>query len=204
MLSSSTAPSSPGGSGIEDLSLVRAALQGDRTAIDRVLTRLSCIVRFVYRLNRSLGYDLPPDALEDVVQQVYAALWPRLPDFAGSAALESWAYGFCRNCLRAEARRRAPSARVTITDGFEGCDHHGSEPTPAELAFRAEGLELLHDELERLSPVDREVVVLRHVEGWSFERIAGHQGQPPSTVKDRCYRALTKMRGRLRRRDVSA
>lgn len=203
MLSSSPAPSSSGGNGAQDLLLVRAALQGDRAAIDQVLGRLSCIVRFVYRLNRSLGYDLPPDGLEDVAQQVYAALWPRLPDFAGSAALESWAYGFCRNCLRAEARRRSPNARV-VSDGIDLGERLGDEPTPAELAFRAEGLDLLRDELDRLSPVEREVVVLRHVEGWSFERIAGHQGLPPSTIKDRCYKALTKMRGRLQRRDVSA
>src|SRR5690606_38138213 len=77
-----------GSTGPHDLVLVQQALRGDVASADALLQRLSCIVRFVYRLTRLLGCGLPADALEDVVQQVYAAVWPRLPDFAGSAAIE--------------------------------------------------------------------------------------------------------------------
>ena len=57
-----------------DMVLVRQALSGDPTAIEEVLARLACIVKFVFRLNRTQGHGLPTEALEDVVQQVYAAL----------------------------------------------------------------------------------------------------------------------------------
>ena len=73
---------------------------------------------------------------------------------------------------------------------------------PDELASQAEGSEAVRDELEQLKPAEREVVALRHLEGWSFEQIARQQGLPASTVKDRCYRALMKMKGRLKRRNV--
>ena len=103
--SSRTLPSDRG-TGPRDLLLVQQALRGDAESVEELLARLSCTVRFVYRLNRTTGYFMTTEALEDVVQQVYAAFWPRLADYTGTAALESWVYGFCRNCLRAEARRR--------------------------------------------------------------------------------------------------
>ncbi len=185
-------------SGTADLHLVRRALNGEPAAVEEVVGRLSCVVRFVFRLNRSLGYGLPVESLEDVVQQVYASLWPRLSNFAGSAALESWVFGFCRNCLRSEVRRRAGQLRA-LAPG-----EPGQVAAPERVLAHREGLEALRDELDRLAPVERRVVELRHLESWSFERIARHLGEPASTVKDRCYRTLIKMRNRLRRRDVSA
>lgn len=194
-----------GGTGPEDLLLVKRALRGDDDAIDGILIRLSCIARFVYRINESLGYGLLPQHLEDVVQQVYTTVWPRLGDYEGSAALESWVYGFCRNCLRAEARKRARSLK-TMNMVFDELDHGQAVDAPAPEAAmqRTEGVDALRDELERLRPAEREVVRLRHLEGWSFEQIARVHDLPASTVKDRCYRALVKLKGRLRSRDVRA
>ena len=113
--------------------------------------------------------------------------------------------GFCRNCLRAEARRRAMNAKVVR---FVGDDldrgQTTDDPAPHDAVARAEGVDAVREELENLKPAEREVVRLRHLEGWSFEQIARHQDLPASTVKDRCYRALMKLKGRLRTRDVSA
>ena len=191
------------GTGPADLPLVQRALTGDGAAVEDLLGRLACVGRFVWRLNKSLGYGLPAEALEDVVQQVYAAMWPRLPDFAGTAALESWAFGFCRNCVRAEARRRAQrhrgrqSLEVDELQAAAG----GAELAP-HGAEGVEALDALQEELQRLQPLEREVVELRHLAGLSFEEIARQKGLPPSTVKDRCYRALLRVRGRLQRRHV--
>lgn len=204
--SSRSDPSSQSGSGADDLILVRRALAGEGTAIEAVLGRLACTPRFVHRLNQNLGYRLPSEALADVVQQVYTAVWPRLADFAGGSALESWVFGFCRNCLRAEARRRAQRLRVLrgVDEDGERDEAVSTAPGPERRLVHSESLDALREELDRLAPVEREAVELRHLEGWDFERIAGRLGLPASTVKDRCYRALAKMRGRLRRRDVSA
>src|SRR5690606_13577815 len=119
----------------------------------------------------------------------------------------SWAFGFCRNCLRAEARRRrgtrlgAGTTALTddVLDGHAGDRGVSRERDVAWL----DGLRALREELDRLPPDERAVVELRHLEEWSFERIARELALPASTVKDRCYRALTKLKARLRRRDVS-
>lgn len=190
-----------------DFVLVRRAITGgDQAAVEEVLARLSCVVRFVFRLNRALGYGLTTDTLEDVVQQVYASMWPRLRDFHGGATIESWAFGFCRNCLRAEVRKRRNRARLApmTGDGDAGLEERVAErgATPDRVASRREGLDALRDELDRLVPEERHVVELRFFEDWSFERIARELEIAPSTVKDRCYRALTRMKERLRKRDV--
>lgn len=201
---SSPSVAEPGCTGPQDLLLVKRALRGEVEAVEGLLQRLACIHRFVFRLNRSLGYGLAVDVLEDVVQQVYGAVWPRLRDFAGSAALESWVFGFCRNCLRSEMRRRRQRA-VVLDPELESAPAQGeSRRTAVELAVDEEGMDVLRDELARLDPDERTVVEMRFLEDTSFEHIARVLGVPASTVKDRCYRAMTRLKGRLRRRDVSA
>lgn len=197
----STAQPRTAGTGPADLILVQRALRGDGPAVDQLLERLSCVVRFVMRLDRMLGCRLTAEALEDVVQQVYAAFWPRLRDFDGSAALETWVFGFCRNCLRSEARRRNLAARTPAVEPRvlqESRDPRLGEP---ELdLLRRERAEALHAELAALPAEEREAVQLRHFEGLSFEEIARRRQVAASTIKDRCYRALERIRERLRRR----
>lgn len=193
-----------GSTGPQDLLLVKRALRGEADAVEGLLQRLACIHRFVFRLNRTLGYGLPIDVLEDVVQQVYGSVWPRLRDYIGSAAIESWVFGFCRNCLRAEARGRRRAGRPFATMA-EGDDLDASSDATAlhEVALE-EGVDALRAELAQLDADEREVVELRFLHEQSFEHIARVLDIPASTVKDRCYRALERLKGRLRRRDVSA
>ena len=188
------------GTGPQDLLLVQRSLRGERAPIDEVMQRLSCVVRFVYRLNRTMGYQMPTEGLEDVVQQVYLAVWPRLVDYSGTAALETWVYGFCRNCLRSEFRRRTSRLRMIQKDEDWG-ESSDEAAAPEEHALRMESLDLLQEELRRLPEFDREIVELRHLHDWSFEQIARHKSLPPSTIKDRCYRAIDKVRVRMKRRD---
>lgn len=187
------------GTGPSDLALVQRALAGDRAAVDLVMQRFACVPRFVYRLNLRLGYQMPAESLEDVVQQVYLAIWPRLADFAGSAALETWVFGFCRNCLRSEYRRRGSSLRLAGADE-ELSERDDEAPAPLARAEQVESVDLLHEELDRLDAEDREIVEMRHLQDRSFEAIARQKGLPPSTVKDRCYKALDKIRTRLKNR----
>lgn len=194
-----TSLSAERGTGPQDLLLVQDALRGERTRIDEVMQRLGCVVRFVYRLNRTMGYQMPTEGLEDVVQQVYVAVWPRLCDYAGTSALETWVYGFCRNCLRSEFRRRASRLRVVQIDE-EWTEQSAAVSAPEEQALRMEGLDLLREELAGLEDFDREIVELRHFYDWSFEQIARQKNVPPSTVKDRCYRSMDRIRTRMKRR----
>ncbi|MCA8976273.1 MAG: RNA polymerase sigma factor [Planctomycetes bacterium] len=191
----------PVGSGPTDLLLVQAALGGDAAAIDALMVRLGCVPRFVHRLNRSLGHGLTSDALEDVVQQVYAALWPRLAEFHGRNTLETWVFVYCRNCVRSAARRVGRSPRAVLSDEMLAAIPAAVEG-PMQKLDRNEVLGALQDELERLPVAEREVVQARHLEGRSFEDLARATGVAVSTIKDRCYRAMQRLEENLGRRMI--
>jgi RNA polymerase sigma-70 factor (ECF subfamily) len=190
------------GSGPADLLLVQQALRGEPAAVDALLGRLGCIPRFVFRLNRLCGHGLPSEGLEDVVQQVYAALWPRLRDFHGSNPIETWVFGFCRNCLRSAARRGQRQARAVLPgDALAALAAPGHDGPDQEL-HQKEALEALRDELDGLPDDERAAVEARHLAGDSFEDLARRSGVAVSTIKDRCYRAMQRLHQRLGRRLV--
>jgi RNA polymerase sigma-70 factor (ECF subfamily) len=188
------------GNGPADLLLVQAALRGDSHAIDALLLRLGCIPRFVFRLDRTLGTGLATEALEDVVQQVYAALWPRLPEFHGRNPLETWVFGFCRNCLRSASRRGRELRRAAPLTAELLATLPSATELPSRVVDRTEILGALHDELAELPAAEREAVVARHLDGTSFEEVARTTGVAVSTIKDRCYRAMVRLHERLGRR----
>jgi RNA polymerase sigma-70 factor (ECF subfamily) len=186
------------GNGPADLLLVQAALRGERAAVDALLGRLGCIPRFVRRLDRMLGLGLAADALEDVVQQVYAALWPRLPEFHGRNALETWVYAYCRNCLRGAARAAGRHRPRSSADALASAPDAADDP--AGVVERNEVLGALRDALDGLPADEREAVTARHLDGQSFEDLARATGVAVSTIKDRCYRAMQRLADRLGRR----
>ena len=183
-----TSTSTSAGNGPADLLLVQAALRAEREAVDALLARLACVPRFVFRLNRSLAMAMPAEALEDVVQQVYAALWPRLAEFHGRNPLETWVFGFCRNCLRSAARRgRGHEQRRAVSLGNELlATLSAGAVTPEQQVERDEALGALRDELDDLPAPERAAVEAKHLEGASFEDLARASGVAVSTIKDRC------------------
>ncbi|MCA8953951.1 MAG: sigma-70 family RNA polymerase sigma factor [Planctomycetes bacterium] len=192
------------GNGPADLLLVQAALRAERDAVDALVVRLGCVPRFVFRLNRVLGLGLPSEALEDVVQQVYAALWARLGGFHGRNPLETWVFGFCRNCLRAASRRGRDPRRATMVAPEVLAALPAGEPDAPQELGQNEALAALRDELAELPDAERAAVEARHLDGASFEDLARASGVAVSTIKDRCYRAMQRLQQRLGRRLLGA
>lgn len=177
-----------------DLALVRRALGGDGDAQDRLFERLRCVPRFVCAFHRRFGAPLDVGALEDLVQNVLLSVWRRLPDFRGEAALETFAYPFCRfETLNAVRRwqRRAPHE---VASGADDGPPEPSVDLPVDRGLlEAETLHLL----DVLSPSEARVVHLRHFEGREVSEIAALLAISTSSVKTHYYRALAKLRARL-------
>lgn len=178
----------------DDLALVRRALAGEADARDTLFRRLRCVPRFVAAFHRRFGSPLDRGALEDLVQNVLLAVWRRLPDFRGDAALETFAYPFCRfetlNAVRRWQRRMPHEAAP-------GDDDDVPEPSvdlPVDRGLLEE--ESLHL-LDVLSPSEARVVHLRHFEGREVSEIAALLTISTSSVKTHYYRALDKLRARL-------
>jgi RNA polymerase sigma-70 factor (ECF subfamily) len=169
----------------EDQELVRAALAGDARAVDALVQRLSCVPRILRLLNRRMGAVLGPEDLSDVTQDTLALLWPRIRDYTGRVALESWAYGYCFNGLMNAVRRIRRRAAGTL------------EADELESSSR-DGTSLDHDALQRgLDRLDERavrVIRLKYYDGLTFDEIAARLGVAPSTVKSVHYRGMSRLK----------
>jgi RNA polymerase sigma-70 factor (ECF subfamily) len=177
-----------------DLALVRLALAGDRDARDRLFERLRCVPRFVCAFHRRFGAPLDAGAVEDLVQNVLFSVWRRLPDFRGEAALETFAYPFCRFETLNAVRRWQRRASHDVATGAEDGPPEPAVDMPVDRGLlEAETLHLL----AVLSPSEARVVHLRHFEGREVSEIAALLAISTSSVKTHYYRALAKLRARL-------
>lgn len=145
---------------------------------------------FVFRVARRFAGD--DEAAMDAAQEVFAYLLKKLPRLSLTGKLSTYLYPIAKSCgldkrrkaigerRRIEARGAARGSPMTV----EGT--HNPEPSP-ELA-RA---------LDQLPEAQREVLLMRIVDGMSVEEVAAALGVPGGTVKSRLYHALAAMREKL-------
>jgi RNA polymerase sigma-70 factor, ECF subfamily len=135
-----------------------------------------------------------PQEAEDVAQEVFAAVHRHLPRFRGDCRLSTWTYRVAKNqCLnrlkyleRREAEGGEALARASPSDaaGFVSVPDR-----PDQALLGAEERAEVQRALTRLSAEHRLIVVLRDIEGLSYEEIGRITDLPPGTVKSRLHRA---------------
>jgi RNA polymerase sigma-70 factor (ECF subfamily) len=155
-----------------DTSLVRAAQSGDALALDRLLDELA---PFVLRICRGIALNHADDA----AQEALMAIVRHLRSLREPEALHGWA----RRIATREAVRAARSARNNVE-------------LPPEIAGHGDpllGIEV-RDQLERMEPAHRAIIVLRDLEGLSEEQVAEILGVAHGTVKSRLHRARARFK----------
>ncbi|HVP13940.1 MAG TPA: sigma-70 family RNA polymerase sigma factor [Terriglobales bacterium] len=182
----------------EERRLLGAARAGDRRALERLLRLLSGPV---YRFGR--GFCGDPDDAEDVTQITLSALVRSLRDFRGDSSLTTWAYTIARNACTRHRRRGAhePARFEPIEPGSPERPGALEVADPAESPDRALERSELRAALERaigsLAPSQREVLVLRDVEGLSAKEVGRALRLTERAVKSRLHRARVTLRERL-------
>ena len=148
------------------------------------------------------------DAL-DASQETMVTLARRIRDFKFRSRFSSWVYRIAVNAAIDARRRRldAPRAGVQTTVGNAEVERQiqqvaasGSHGDPAQEATRAENRHLIQDALARMNPRFAALLVLRYLEGLSYEEIAEVQECSLGTVKSRLNRAHTALREFLQHR----
>ncbi len=170
--------------------LVRRACAGDDAALAAVVALYH---DRVYRYGRTVCRDVD---LDDAVQEAFVAFHRTRHRFRGDANLGTWLYttvrNACRQLLRPVARRRRvlgdevdPSALDLVRAGAPG---------PEDLAVRAELVGAVHDALAKLGPRDREILLLRDLDGLSGQATADVLGLSLAAMKSRLVRARAALR----------
>src|SRR5882672_4451255 len=134
---------------------------------------------------------------EELAQEVFLRVHQAIAEFRGDAKLSTWLYAIasrlCLNRLTSGERRMARGGEETLTRLASG---HAS---PADELERSELEAALHRAIAELSEERRIVVVLRDLEGLSYEEIAAALELELGTVRSRLHRARMDLKEKLER-----
>ena len=178
--------------------LIQRSARGDEQACTELVERHQ---RMVYGLALHLLGD-HQEAL-DLSQEVFLRVFKTLPSFRGDSELKTWIYRIAINQARNRQRwwrRRRRGAQVSLEDHVKANGElttHATEASPDGVFRRRELASRLTAALERLPFDQRSVIVLREIDGLSYEEIAFSLGVAVGTVKSRLARARGALRGAL-------
>lgn len=180
-----------------DKVLVDRARNGDRKAFDMlVLKYQNRIVQLVSRYisNRE-------DAM-DVAQEAFIKAYRALPGFEGNSAFYTWMYRIAVNTAKnwTIARARRPAKRESELSDSEQHEFDISlkdQGSPDHLAMRDELDLAIRESIEALPEELRSAIVLREMEGLSYDEIAQIMDCPVGTVRSRIFRAREGIQKRL-------
>ena len=182
-----------------DWAHAQECLAGDEAACTRLVTDHQ---RMVYQLSLHLLSD-PQEAL-DLSQEVFLRVFRTLGQFRGQSALRTWIYRIVvtqASNRRRWWRRRHQSQQVALE---EHVANHGDLPDirplaqPDQTAEQQETVRHVWKALDQLPFDQKAILVLREIDGLSYEEIATSLGVAVGTVKSRLARAREHLREQLR------
>ena len=161
--------------------------------------RAEALVDRLPRLARIVG---PGADAEDVVQDAFVSAWRSIGSFEGTA-FKAWLFRIARNraidVFRAKKRRGELPLEPPDDDGGDGswAEPVAGGPELADIAAGAEALAAVQRALATVPVEQRDALLLRDVEGFSYEEIATITGSELGTVKSRIHRARLTVRNVL-------
>jgi RNA polymerase sigma-70 factor (ECF subfamily) len=178
--------------------LVQRSQQGDLAAFDRLVTRHRSRV-----YGQILGMVRNEADAWDLSQDTFFKAWKALPQFEGQAAFSTWIYRIAHNTTLDWLRSRKIEGNSEFNEAVESHVAAGatttphSEGRPDDRLAQSELGHRIHEALGQLSPEHRSAILLREVEGRSYEEIAEMVGCTLGTVMSRLFYARKKLQSLL-------
>ena len=172
-----------------DQELVERVQSGEKSAFD-ILVR-----KYEHKLANVISrYIHDPSEVLDVAQDAFIKAYRALPNFRGDSAFYTWLYRIAINTAKnhlVAASRRPPKDDVDAQEAeqFDAGSGLKEYATPERLALRSELAETIQEAIEALPEELRVAIVLRELEGLSYEEIASAMECPIGTVRSRIFRA---------------
>ena len=186
-------------SGVDDEQLVVKAQNGDNAAFAELIERHQNTCK---RMALSILRDVS-DA-EDEVQNAFWKAFEHLGQFQQDAKFSTWLSRIVVNQCLMRLRKDRRAKFLYLDEGLDGEEIATLElpdrsPSPEEILARAELGMILQNEIARIPPMLREVVVLRDVHGLPMPDVAGRLGISVAAAKSRLLRARLELRARLQK-----
>lgn len=170
---------------------VKAALAGKTAGYEALV---STYEKLVYNISLRYTGGNSADA-EDITQEVFLKMWRALPAFKWESSFNTWMYRITQNACLDFVRRNQKEQTVSLSyedddDGEEKeVDLVDPEPLPEDRTERREQIEILRRSIDSLPELQRQIVLLRDIEGYSYLQIAEMLSLEEGTVKSRLNRA---------------
>jgi RNA polymerase sigma-70 factor (ECF subfamily) len=185
----------------DDLQLIQRAQARDAEAFQTLVLRYQDrVYNTAFRLT---GHRTQA---EDLTQEVFLKAFKALGKFKGKSSFSTWLYRITVNACTSEWRRASAQKRgkevpyPTAADDPAGprWEPAGEDGDPRQAAERSERNQLVQKAIEDLEEDYRIVVVLRDIEGFSYEDIAEIIERPVGTVRSRLHRARQELKDKLK------
>jgi RNA polymerase sigma-70 factor (ECF subfamily) len=172
-----------------DKELVKRVQKGDKGAFDLLVLKYEQKI-----VNLVMRYVRDPELALDISQEAFIKAYRALPRFRGDSAFYTWLYRIAVNTAKnyLAAQRRRP---MDIELDMQDPDQYGlhaklkETDTPEGLTISQELQEVLERAIDALPDDLRTAIILRELDGMSYEEIAQTMDCPVGTVRSRIFRA---------------
>ncbi len=172
-----------------DRQLVARVQKGDRRAFDLL------VIKYQHRILALVGRFIPDFAeAQDVTQEAFIKAYRALPGFRGDSQFYTWMYRIAVNTAKnylVSRGRKTPTRDIDLEDAEFFTDEKNLKDieTPDSLLQRDQLQKVVFDAIEALPEELRMAVILRELDGLSYEEIAEVMDCPIGTVRSRIFRA---------------
>jgi RNA polymerase sigma-70 factor (ECF subfamily) len=179
--------------GDTDLELVERHRYGDRAAFEQIYRRHAEMV-----FNLALRMTGDPEEAADVSQETFLRVHRHCGRFRGQSSLKTWIYRVAVNCCRSRFRRNQTWRTRIVSGSLERIEQVAdTRRGPEDRTLARDRGETVMQALLRLPEPFREAVVLRDLEGLTYEEIARVVGTRIGTVRSRIARGRDRLRALL-------
>lgn len=187
-----------------DAQLVRQVQLGDQRAFEMLVVKYRRrIERLIARMVRDV------DLVEDLAQETFIKAYRALPNFRGDSSFYTWLYRIAVNTAKKALMQMHRDPTVSESALLKGSvDDDDARPTadqnladgetPESALASRQIADTVNRAIESLSEDLRQAIVLREIEGMSYEDIAQLMGCPIGTVRSRIFRARDTISQKLR------
>ena len=180
--------------------LIKAAANGDQSAFSELVTEYE---RLVYNTVKSKV--LSAEDAMDISQEVFIKIWKALPNWRGECKFATWVYKVCINASL-DFLRRAPEKTESLSgrpddDGDErplDIADDSVQASPERRLEQSETTMAVRRAIAKLPEDQRQIVILRDIDGYSYDEIADMLSLGIGTVKSRINRARTRLKSLLK------
>jgi RNA polymerase sigma-70 factor (ECF subfamily) len=172
-----------------DKKLVKRVQRGDKGAFDLL------VLKYQHKIvNLVMRYVRDPELALDITQEAFIKAYRALPRFRGDSAFYTWMYRIAVNTAKNHlaAQRRRPMNVELDSQDPDQYDLHAQlreTDTPEAITLSNELKEAVENAIAALPEDLRTAIILRELEGMSYEEIAQTMECPVGTVRSRIFRA---------------